>query len=115
MAKIICTIEIGRRAYGCQRFGVCSITLGAELALRQNQDMGVLEWEPGSAVARLHWRGSETLDEQGICAVILDRAVYLPLPCTGNVDWFARQGRYNVIRDGVGEYIELQLAPVYGK
>lgn len=47
--------------------------------------------------------------------VTIDRAVHVPLPCTGNVDWLARQGRYNVIRDGVGEYIELQLAPVYGK
>ena len=110
--KIIVTIDIGRKSLNCTRFGVCSITVGAELALKPNQDVGVIEWEQGASTARLHWRGKETLAEQGICQVPIDRAVYLPLPCSA-IDWHVRPGKYSVFHDDAGGFIELQLSAVH--
>lgn len=110
--KIIVTIEIGRSSLGCSRFGICRITVGAELALKPNQDVGIIEWEPGTASAILHWRGKESLVEQGICAILIDRATHVPLPCQ-DADWLARHGRYTVQRNETGEYIELKLTPIY--
>lgn len=110
--KIIVTIDVGRKSQGCTRFGVCSITVGAELSLKPHQDLGFLEWEEGSSTAKLHLRGLESMAELGISKVPIDEAIKLPFPCSDGADWFARKGKYPVKRDNSGEYLELKLSAV---
>lgn len=113
MARIYVTIEVGRRAYDCTRVGICSITIGAELSLRPNQEAGFIEIASDQESAMLFLNDGDGMI--GISRLPVDEYVPFSIKdCLGAKTAYAVvPGVYTLTPNGATGHLTAQLALVH--
>lgn len=103
--RLTITVDFGRASRGCNSFGICSVTISAEISFFQATTN-----DAGKLVLEANQRGLETVRSRfGSNTITLEEDYVLPADTAKQLGlasgYTIRAGRYTLVDDGRGTFV----------